>query len=174
MTESAVTTPSAMDPAAGTAGLITDIKPTGYYLAAFHHRSPGAVLWWGPDQRGYTPDLEQAGIYSAQEAAALDKDSCAVPVPVGALDHARVRQIVDPGDFSNVMFRSAKALRVYLAAAGSEAEPPMPQPGPDYRRALVRLLRELHRDGILSEQQCARRLDVDLVTWRGIADGELS
>lgn len=37
---------------------------------------------------------------------------------------------------------------------------------PDYKLRLGRLLYELHRDEVLSEQQCAGIFDCDLVTWR--------
>lgn len=164
---------SPKDPVAGTAGMLLDMKPAVFYLAAFHHESPGAVLWWRPDERGYTPDLEQAGVYTYRQAARLNHGDVAIPVPAAMVDGLRVRRIVDPGDSTNMMFHSARVLRAHLSATGRWIDP-LPTTAPDHRQTLIQLLRELHRDEILSEQQCARRLDVDLVTWRGIANGAVS
>jgi hypothetical protein len=37
-----------------------------YLIWSFEHDA-----WWAPDRRGYTRDIEQAGVYTAQEAGAI-------------------------------------------------------------------------------------------------------
>jgi hypothetical protein len=41
-----------------------------YVVWSFEHR-----LWWGPGRCGYTPDLELAGRYTAEEAGRIVTDS---------------------------------------------------------------------------------------------------
>ncbi len=61
----------------------------------------------------------------------------------------------DTSDLPHNALEDARALR--RAATGEIA---------NYKLRLARLLYELHRDEVLSEQQCASRFDCDLVTWR--------
>jgi len=42
----------------------------GYMIWSFEHRQ-----WWGPGHCGYTPDMEKAGRYTAEEAGAIVTDS---------------------------------------------------------------------------------------------------
>lgn len=86
-------------------------KPrAGFYVATFRHPWQGHVLWWGPNNAGYTPDLEQAGIYTEGD---FGED---IRVPVEFVDKLRVRRVVDPGDSLNTCFWDAERLRAAIAA----------------------------------------------------------
>ena len=87
----------------------------GYYLACFKDRRYDPVLWWGPNNAGYTPDLEQAGVYTKLTPGYHDSEDT-VPVPVSFISQLRVRRIIDTGDTLNQMFWSAETLRAALAA----------------------------------------------------------
>ena len=89
----------------------------GFYLATFKHKDNGAVMWWGPDDAGYTPDLATAGITSGYH-----DNEYTVPVPVGFIKALRVRLVVDPGDSLNKAFWSAKHLRDALSALHQPAK----------------------------------------------------
>jgi hypothetical protein len=89
----------------------------GYYIATFKQRAHnGEILWWGPDNRGYTPDLKRAGIYATPSPGYHDNEHT-VPVPVSFVEGLRVRHIVDPGDEMNGCMWSAEKLRQALAAS---------------------------------------------------------
>jgi hypothetical protein len=87
----------------------------GYYLASFKHQANGSVMWWMPNNAGYTPDLEQAGVYTELTPGYHDSEHT-VPVPVSFINGLRVRRVVDPGDSLNSALWSAKSLRAILAA----------------------------------------------------------
>ncbi|HEY0862137.1 MAG TPA: hypothetical protein VGE19_14655 [Pseudoxanthomonas sp.] len=93
----------------------------GYYLACFKHKSACGVLWWMPGNCGYTPDLEQAGVYFELKPGYHDSEHT-VPVPVSFINRLRVRRTVDPGDSLNQMFWSAAKLREALGTT------PVPEP----------------------------------------------
>jgi hypothetical protein len=57
--------------------------------------------------------------------------------------------------------RRAITTREARTSAGPDAEPDM-----RFRLRIARLLAELHGEEALSEQQCARYMDIDLVSWR--------
>lgn len=86
----------------------------GYYLASFKHGGHGYMLWWGPNDCGYTTDLAQAGVYDQLKPGYHDSEYT-VPVPVAMADHFRIRRMVDVGDTLNAPLHSAKALRDWLA-----------------------------------------------------------
>lgn len=99
------------------------VQRAGYYLASFKHKSPsGGVLWWMPNNSGYTPDLEQAGVYFDLKPGYHDSEHT-VPVPTDFIARLRVRRVVDAGDSANQIFWSAKSLREALS--GSHATGPV-------------------------------------------------
>jgi hypothetical protein len=90
-----------------------------YYLASFQHgRWGGCVIWWKPNNCGYTNDLEQAGIYTQSQIDAHRSyydNGDTVPVPVSfVLNKCRIRRMVDAGDSANRTFHSAEKLRAAL------------------------------------------------------------
>lgn len=97
-----------------------DAVRDGYYLASFkrsHDR--GYVIWWMPDNAGYTTDLEQAGIYAEPVLGYHDSDDT-VPVPVALIDSLRVRRMIDVGDSANRSLWTAKELRKLIATWAKE------------------------------------------------------
>jgi hypothetical protein len=90
-----------------------------YYIAAYHHEwYRGQVTWWGPNGAGYTPDLEQAGIYTRAEAERfIHGNDDQVLVPVSFIKNLRVRRTVDQGDSKNTMFWTSDKLREAIKAA---------------------------------------------------------
>lgn len=74
------------------------------YLILSKSRSQGIAMWWRPDQRGYTTDVDKAGRYSEEESASIvrgapDKD---MRVPLPFIDRVvATRRIVDIGDANN-------------------------------------------------------------------------
>lgn len=89
----------------------------GYYLASYHHGliAHSYVQWWRPERAGYTPDIQQAGIYTRTEALQLDRgEGDAVAIPVTMMERFRVRRMLDVGDAANDPFRSHARLRRYL------------------------------------------------------------
>jgi hypothetical protein len=104
-----------------------DGQEGGFYLASFKRGTDhGNVLWWGPDNRGYSSDLEQAGIYTKIEAGYHDNEYT-VPVPVAMIETLRVRRVVDYSDSLNTAFHTAAKLREAVAAFATGA--------PDHHRA---------------------------------------
>ena len=97
--------------------------PDGFYLASFKHKDRGgAMMWWGPDNAGYTPDIEHAGIYTEITPGYHDSDYT-VPVPVSFLAGCRIRRTLDPGDSKNRAFWSASDLRAAVATNQEGAAP---------------------------------------------------
>ena len=93
----------------------SDAVDEGYYLACFKERSKGApVLWWAPNNAGYSTDLEHAGVYTTPKPGYHDSEHT-VPVPVSLIKTLRIRREVDPGDNENSMFCTAETLRAALA-----------------------------------------------------------
>ena len=89
----------------------------GFYLACYKRSLLGSpVLWWQPNDAGYTTDLNQAGIYLDPKPGYHDSDHT-VPVPVSFLQGRRIRHEIDPGDSDNTMFFTAFALRTALMRA---------------------------------------------------------
>lgn len=92
----------------------------GFYLACYKQpMRDGLVLWWGPDNCGYTTDLSQAGIYYEISPGYHDCDHT-VPVPVELVESMRVRRVVDTGDCLNTFLWNAKTLRAELAKEGGK------------------------------------------------------
>lgn len=90
-----------------------------YYLASFKRKwLGGALLWWGPNDAGYTPDLQQAGVYTELKPGYHDSEDT-VPVPVWFVrgGRFRIRHELDPGDSENGAFWNAAKLRAAIDAA---------------------------------------------------------
>ena len=93
-----------------------------YYIACFRHSGQGKALWWGPNFAGYTPYLEQAGVYKEEELHGrrffepLSED---VPVPVPFARGLSV-SLIDTGHAKSRPFWNAKDLRAALLAAQQE------------------------------------------------------
>ena len=101
-------------------------EPEAFYLASFkRHRIGAAILWWMPDNAGYTPDLQQAGVYS-EIRPDYHESSYTVPVPTWFMDGCRIRHEIDPGDSENVAFWSADKLRAAIAEATTARAAPNP------------------------------------------------
>ena len=72
---------------------------TAYLLASYKRRFyDGLVVWWRADAKGYTNDLNQAGLYTERQAAKhVDAETVAVPL-AWVISNCRVRVSVDYGD----------------------------------------------------------------------------
>jgi hypothetical protein len=42
-----------------------------YYIQCTEHYAFDFILWWGKERRGYTYDLNDAGLYSEEEARSI-------------------------------------------------------------------------------------------------------
>lgn len=92
----------------------------GYYIACFKGGPHGYVLWWGPNDRGYTNDLGAAGVYQNPVRGYHNRNDDNVPVPVAFARKLAARRMVDVGDSGNQCMWSAATLRAALAAATPE------------------------------------------------------
>lgn len=93
--------------------------PKLFFLASYKHGfCNGCVMWWRPNECGYTPDIKQAGTYTAEQVAALENDET-VAVPVEWLhQNARIRMTVDVADTHSVprAFWNPGTLRAAIAS----------------------------------------------------------
>lgn len=92
-----------------------------YILCCRHSRSTDYLLtWWGPDRRGYTFDLDRAGIYPESEARAIVGSSLDRVVPVS-----------DVKAFRGAMMESNEALmRMVTPHLTDRPEDEEPSPSP--------------------------------------------
>jgi hypothetical protein len=44
-----------------------------FYIEAVGHTPNGEVCWWKPDRSGYTTNIDEAGLYSTEEARSIVK-----------------------------------------------------------------------------------------------------
>jgi hypothetical protein len=61
-----------------------------FFLWSRKHSKDDVCLWWRPESRGYTTDLAQAGLYSAEEAGVIERGSGG---NVLAVDEATARSL---------------------------------------------------------------------------------
>lgn len=100
-------------------------EPQGFYLASFkREKRDGFITWWGPNNAGYTPYLNHAGIYQTDEIEAGYHDSeYTVPVPVSFVRQFEQR-VIDYGmSVCEKIFWNAENLRAAIAAAPIPADP---------------------------------------------------
>lgn len=65
-------------------------EPQMYVIyAGDRSRCSDEIVWWGPDQRGYTTVLDRAGRYTREEAERLQCGET-IPVPVEMAEAAAV------------------------------------------------------------------------------------
>jgi hypothetical protein len=100
----------------------------GFYVATCGREPYGYLSWWKPGRTGHTTDLEQAGVFSAEEIAAIDFESLigpqnqtgqSVPVPVWFIPQLQVRRMVDLSDRRNRISLDPNTLRAALEKAPS-------------------------------------------------------
>lgn len=93
----------------------------GYYLASYKDGcSNGIITWWGPNRAGYTPYLEQAGVYTKAEAEKIaNHETVAVPVAMVAAHESR---LVDKGHARNRPFWRASDLLAFVSAIGERTD----------------------------------------------------
>ncbi len=76
-----------------------------YYLLSIKHSdAKNAVIWWGPNNSGYTDDVEKAGIYSEEcikKRNIYYSNNGVMPVPVEKVQ-AATKRIVVLNDTENI------------------------------------------------------------------------
>lgn len=87
----------------------------GVYLVSFAHRSTGFVQFWRSENAGYTPYVDEAGVYRRADLKPGYHDGPdVVPVPVHIVQALSLR-CIDRGRASASIFSSPEALRAALA-----------------------------------------------------------
>lgn len=74
------------------------------FLILSKSRSNGIAMWWLPDGKGYTNDVDRAGRFSAEESSRIVRGSPEkdMRVPWSAINRTvTTRRIVDIGDADN-------------------------------------------------------------------------
>jgi len=74
------------------------------YLILSKSRTAGIAMWWRPEGKGYTNDVDKAGRFSAAESALIVRSSPEkdMRVPISAIGRTvATRRIVDVGDADN-------------------------------------------------------------------------
>ena len=84
--------------------------PEGFYLASFKGPLRDEVLWWGENDRGYTTDLSEAGVYTEIKPNYHDSEHT-VPVPVAFVGAQHTRRVLSRAYQGNTSWRSADTLR---------------------------------------------------------------
>jgi len=82
----------------------------GFYLASFKGPLRDEVLWWGENNRGYTTDLSEAGVYTEIKPNYHDSEHT-VPVPVAFVGAQHTRRVLSRAYQGNTSWRSADTLR---------------------------------------------------------------
>ena len=74
-----------------------------YYLMSLKHTSNNdfPIYWWGPNERGYTDDLNKAGLYSEEQVQAnpaqFNNGTDTIAIPVGEVTQ-KVKLIIERGE----------------------------------------------------------------------------
>lgn len=60
-----------------------------YLIASVKHTTKDTphIIWWRPDSRGYTPVIDRAGRYTAEEAAKLNDGIDVIAVKASVVGH---------------------------------------------------------------------------------------
>ena len=82
----------------------------GFYLADFEGNLRDEVLWWRPNNCGYTTDLAEAGIYTEIKPGYHDSERT-VPVPVAFVKTQRISQILSREYQGTIAWWNALTLR---------------------------------------------------------------
>ncbi len=78
-----------------------------YYLLSIKYSNDSTVTWWGPNDSGYTNDIERAGIYSEeqiQKRSIYYSNKGVMPVPVEKVQAATKRIVVLNNDKNIKLF----------------------------------------------------------------------
>ena len=115
-----------------------------------HSVGHASVCWWRAGQKGYTDNVDEAGIYSFQEAVLL-RDVVLVPIPMvqriakRRVDQGALRQALcgaQPQGWKGAMWHMEMTLRTMVGAVSNETK--FPDDMLDQLLALVKGL-EAHR-----------------------------
>lgn len=98
----------------------TEEKDESFYLVSFAHPTKGFAQFWRPEEAGYTPYIEQAGLFSRETIESkpdIYNNNETVPISASALHsifaHHKTATI-DTGLTSNMLWRRAESLRSLL------------------------------------------------------------
>jgi hypothetical protein len=84
----------------------------GYYIICKRHSSKKdyALNFWGPNRRGYTFDINQAGVYSQEETAEFPEDHYRddQPVPVMLIEKLSEYSVIDHATLGKIVRNTKK------------------------------------------------------------------
>ncbi|WP_042424425.1 hypothetical protein [Geomicrobium sp. JCM 19039] len=78
-----------------------------YYILSLKRTSGDVFTWWRPDCRGYTQDLNKAGIYTEEELQERPwyfSNENAMPVEVGIVDRSLKATVVINDSSNQIVF----------------------------------------------------------------------
>jgi hypothetical protein len=86
-----------------------------YYLLSLKWSKGNHYVWWGPNNNGYTHDLNKAGIYTEEQINAKKDYYCntsTMPVPVELIEQAQTQKVAVADSFNYELFGIAEHLKV--------------------------------------------------------------
>jgi hypothetical protein len=93
-----------------------------YYLISLKWSEPPVVTFWGPDDKGYTRNLDKAGVYTRATLEAhpsyYQNGVQTIAVPIEVADRVFIKCL--PETFLDGLLKAAEA---NLSAPGAEARP---------------------------------------------------
>lgn len=108
--------------------------PKAFYIMSLKWTSGDHITWWRPNNAGYTSDLAQAGVYSAEQVARAPdyynngKKDGTLAVPTKAAERF-VRPVMFVDNSLNI-YRKLRAARNRARLAGWD-QPLSPPPSPE-------------------------------------------